>query len=91
MTWLISVNQYVCAGLQALASELASAPGKLVAMRCDVTKEEEVLEMFEKIKAQTGGVDVCVNNAGLAHDAPLLTGATSDWREMIEVIHIFSD
>ncbi len=58
-------------------------------MRCDVTKEEEVLEMFEKIKAQTGGVDVCVNNAGLAHDAPLLAGATSDWREMIEVIHIF--
>ncbi len=54
-------------------------------MRCDVTKEEEVLEMFEKIKAQTGGVDVCVNNAGLSHDAPLLAGATSDWREMIEV------
>ena len=32
-----------------------------------------------------GGVDVCVNNAGLAHEAPLLSGSTDDWRDMIEV------
>ena len=32
-----------------------------------------------------GGVDVCVNNAGLAHDAPLFSGTTSDWKEMLEV------
>ena len=41
--------------------------------------------MFEKIMSQFGGVDVCINNAGLAHDAPLLSGATSDWRNMMEV------
>lgn len=32
-----------------------------------------------------GGVDVCVNNAGLAHDAPLFSGETESWREMLEV------
>lgn len=71
--------------LQALANELGSAPGKLVAVRCDVSKEEEVVEMFAKIKSQFGGVDVCINNAGLSHCAPLVSGATSDWREMVEV------
>jgi len=54
-------------------------------MKCDVRNEEEILAMFEKIKSQFGGVDVCINNAGLAHDAPLLSGATSDWRNMMEV------
>ncbi len=56
-----------------------------MAIRCDVSKEEEILEMFAKIKSQTGGVDVCINNAGLNHNAPLLSGATSAWREMVEV------
>ena len=60
-------------------------PGKLVATKCDVSREEEVREAFQIAKAEFGGVDVCVNNAGLAHNAPLLSGATSDWKEMLDV------
>ena len=56
-----------------------------MAVKCDVTKEEDILAVFEVAKAQFGGVDVCVNNAGLAHEAPLLSGATSEWRDMLEV------
>ena len=41
--------------------------------------------MFDKIKKDFGGVDVCINNAGLAHNAPLLTGSTEHWRHMLEV------
>ena len=54
-------------------------------MKCDVAKEDEVKAMFATAKAQFGGIDVCVNNAGLAHDAPLLSGSTDDWRNMLEV------
>ena len=36
-------------------------------------------------KEKYGGIDVCVNNAGLAHQAPLLSGSTDDWRDMVEV------
>ena len=54
-------------------------------MKCDVAKEDEVKAMFAVAKAQFGGVDVCVNNAGLAHSAPLLSGSTDDWRNMLEV------
>ena len=42
-------------------------------------------EVFQFARAQFGGVDVCVNNAGLAHWAPILTGSTEEWREMLEV------
>lgn len=70
--------------MQLLAKQLSTAPGRLVAIKCDVRKEE-VIALFDEIKAKFGGVDVCINNAGLAHDAPLLTGATHEWRDMMEV------
>lgn len=41
--------------------------------------------MFAAIKAQHGGVDVCINNAGLAHPEPLLHGKTSGWKNMFDV------
>ena len=56
-----------------------------MSVRCDVRKEQEVVAMFERAVREFGGVDVLVSNAGLAHSEPLLTGDTSQWREMMEV------
>ena len=56
-----------------------------MAIKCDVCKEEEVLAMFEQVKRELGGADVVICNAGLAHNEPLLSGNTSQWREMMEV------
>ena len=70
--------------LQTLSQELSPTGGKLVAMKCDVSKEEDILSMMNAIKSQFGGADICINNAGLAHNAPLLTGSTEMWREMLE-------
>ena len=55
-----------------------------MAIKCDLSKEEDILFMFEQI-SQLGGVDVLINNAGMAQHAPLLSGETSLWREMMEV------
>ena len=50
-----------------------------------MSKEEDVLQMFQTIKEQHGGLDVCINNAALSHVASILEGKTCDWREMFEV------
>ena len=50
---------------QTLSQELSPAGGKLVAMKCDVSKEEDILSMMSAIKSQFGGADICINNAGL--------------------------
>ena len=50
-----------------------------------VRKEEDILSMMSAIKSQFGGADICINNAGLAHDAPLLSGSAGMWKEVIEV------
>ena len=62
--------------------------GKLVGMKCDVTNEDDIKSVFSYAKDQFGGIDVCVNNAGLGHNAPLLTGDTKDWRNMLDVSNI---
>ena len=41
--------------------------------------------MFSAIRILHDGVDVCINNAGLAHCEPLLCGKTDAWRNMIDV------
>ncbi|XP_051891540.1 dehydrogenase/reductase SDR family member 11a isoform X3 [Pristis pectinata] len=72
---------------QKLAAECESAgySGILVPYKCDLTSEEEILSMFSAIKTLHQGVDVCINNAGLAHPEPLLSGRTEFWRNMIDV------
>ena len=34
-------------------------------MKCDVSKEEDILSMMSAIKSQFGGADICISNAGL--------------------------
>ncbi|RXG58384.1 hypothetical protein Avbf_08951 [Armadillidium vulgare] len=48
--------------------------GKLVAIKCDLTKDEEVIAVFDQIKKEYNGVDVCINNAGFTDNKPLLSG-----------------
>lgn len=59
--------------------------GVLVPYKCDLTNEDEILSMFADIKSQHQGVDVCINNAGLALLEPLLNGKTSGWKNMLDV------
>ena len=68
--------------LRALAETL---PGEAMVIPCDVRDEARILAGFAAVRERWGGVDVLVNNAGLGRDAPLSTGSTEAWREMLEV------
>ncbi|RXG56700.1 Dehydrogenase/reductase SDR family member 11 [Armadillidium vulgare] len=60
--------------------------GKLVSMKCDLTKDEEVIAVFDQIKKEYNGADVCINNAGFTNNKPLLSKRpASEWREMLDV------
>lgn len=82
----------ICVSPQKLSAECQSQGlgGVLVPFKCDLSNEEEILAMFAAIKAQHGGVDVCINNAGLAHPEPLLNGKTSSWKNMMDVREVES-
>jgi NAD(P)-dependent dehydrogenase (short-subunit alcohol dehydrogenase family) len=56
-------------------------------MKCDVSNEDDIKSVFAAAKSH-GGIDVCINNAGLNHSCRLLSGVTHEWREMINVHYI---
>lgn len=55
---------------------IADTNGTIIAKKCDVTDESEVLSVFEWIKLKYGHLDVFVNNAGVMKPDFLL-GKTS--------------
>ena len=62
------------------------AQGCVVPMKCNVRNEEEIKSLFSKAKEELGGVDVCVNSAGLTFTTkPLLSQTTEEWKETVEV------
>ena len=71
------------ARLEALAASLPAA--EVLAVPTDLRDEASIAALFETIRERWGGVDVLVNNAGLGHKAPLVSGETARWREMLEV------
>ncbi|KFM82604.1 Dehydrogenase/reductase SDR family member 11, partial [Stegodyphus mimosarum] len=73
--------------IQAMAEEetVVQSPGSIIPIKCDLTKEDEILSMFDKIRRTLGRLDVCINNAGLSFDCTLLEGRTEDWRTMLDV------
>jgi NAD(P)-dependent dehydrogenase (short-subunit alcohol dehydrogenase family) len=48
---------------RALVGELARRGAEALAVRCDVTDEQNVREMIEEVARELGGIDVLVNNA----------------------------
>ncbi|KAB7508038.1 Dehydrogenase/reductase SDR family member 11 [Armadillidium nasatum] len=71
--------------IEILANSLHDAKGTLTAVKCDVTKEEDIYNLFREIKGKFGGVDICVNNAGISYDKTLLDGSVAEWRNMTDV------
>jgi NAD(P)-dependent dehydrogenase (short-subunit alcohol dehydrogenase family) len=52
---------------------------KAIAVRMDVTSEEEVASAFDEAAIAFGGVDLVVNNAGLSISKPLAETTLEDW------------
>ena len=61
-----------------VAAELGG-PDTAVAIRADVTSEEEIRAAFRDAILAFGGIDIVVNNAGLSISKPLLETTVADW------------
>ncbi|WP_160685791.1 gluconate 5-dehydrogenase [Clostridium sp. C2-6-12] len=52
---------------------------------CDVTDEDAVNELVEKIEKEVGVIDILVNNAGIIKRIPMLEMKASEFRQVIDV------
>jgi len=65
--------------------KITSAGGTGITYQCDVSKEEEVADMFRAVINQFGTVDILVNNAGLQRDAKFTEMSLEDWNYVLAV------
>ena len=67
--------------IKALADELGNGS---IAIQADVTDRESIVRAAGRVKAELGGTDVLVNNAGIMLLAPFTDEGHDDHRRMIE-------
>lgn len=83
------VINYPIPGAKEMADEvvadIAANGGSAISYKCDVSKENEVVEMFTNIIGQFGTVDILVNNAGLQRDAKFTEMTLDQWNFVIGV------
>ena len=70
---------------QKVVDEIAANGGSAIAYKCDVSKEDEVKQMFVDVIKQFGTVDILVNNAGLQKDAPFTEMTLDQWNFVLGV------
>lgn len=70
---------------EAVVNDINSNGGMAIAYKCDVSKEDEVKQMFADVIGQFGTVDILVNNAGLQKDAPFVDMTLEQWNFVLGV------
>ncbi|XP_062558607.1 farnesol dehydrogenase-like [Armigeres subalbatus] len=71
---------------EALKNDLPEvAKNRLHALKCDISKEDDVLKTFKLVEEKFGGVDVLINNAGIVRQTDLLeTDNTQKLRDVLD-------
>jgi glucose 1-dehydrogenase len=70
---------------QKVVDEIAANGGAAITYRADVSKEEDVKNMFADVVGQFGTVDILINNAGLQKDAPFTEMTLDQWNFVLGV------
>lgn len=68
-----------------IVQEIISIGGNAIAIRADVSKEDDVKRMFREMFEAFGTIDILVNNAGLQKDAPFVEMSLQDWERVIGI------
>lgn len=68
------------------ANELAEKTGrKVIAIKCDVTNEEDVKRMVDEVVEKLGGLDFCHASAGICINAPADEMTYAQWLKNMDV------
>ena len=70
---------------QDVVKQIEDIGGTAIAIKADVSNEEEVQSMFAQMFDEFGTIDILVNNAGIQKDASLEEMTLAQWQQVIDV------
>lgn len=70
---------------QKVVDEIKGAGGEAMAVKCDVTKKQEVGKMVEETVKKFGKVDILVNNAGICQFKSFLELSEEEWDRTLDI------
>jgi len=68
-----------------VVGEIKKAGGEALAVKCDVSKKQEVDNMVKAAVGKWGKVDILVNNAGICQFKPFLEITEEEWDRTIDI------
>jgi glucose 1-dehydrogenase len=70
-------------GAEEVLEQVKAAGAKGFIRKCDISKEEEVKDMFAEILAQYGTLHIAVTNAGIQQDSSFIEMTLEQWNKVI--------
>lgn len=68
-----------------VAEEVEGEGGESLAVKCDISKKDEVEEMVAETMERFGRIDILVNNAGILQNKSFLEITEADWDKIMDV------
>ncbi len=85
LKWRIAVADINFEGAQAVAEQANQAGATAIALHCDVSNDQDFIDVAEQLKSNWGGIDIIINNAGIATIGMMVDCTPAQWQRAIDL------
>jgi len=81
----VVVSDISLEGCEKVVDEVKNLGGQAIAVKCDVTKKQEIEKMVKETLDKFGKIDILVNNAGIAEFKAFLEMTEEEWDKTLDI------
>lgn len=81
----IVVSDIILDDCENVAGQIKETGIQALAVKCDVSRKDEVGDLFSKVAEKFGGVDILVNNAGIYPSVSFEKMSEDDWDQVMNI------